>query len=184
MGQNIIKWNCHGLKANINELFLFITQEYPSVICFHETFLKPGDNINSKNYQLFNYIYDSGYRASGEVSVFIRNDTPHIIVNLKTNIEAVVIKATMHKVANICSIYSPPSNDIDENEVKKQFDQLPKPFILLEDFNSHNTRWGVKTQTKGQKSRKRSSLKLICAYLTMAHLHMSSHLAEIPRPLI
>ena len=84
-----------------------------------------GDNINIKNYQLFNYIYDSGCRTSGRVSVLIRNDTPHSKVNIKKNIETVTIKATLHKAVNICSIYIPPSNDIDENEVKTLIDQMP-----------------------------------------------------------
>ena len=129
MGQKITPWNCHGLKANINELLLLITQERPAIICLQETFLKPGYNINIKNYQLFNYVYDSGYRASGGVSVLIRNDIPHSKVNIKTNIQAVAIKATLHKAVNICSIYIPPSDDIDGNEVKKLVDQLPQPFI-------------------------------------------------------
>ena len=36
---------------------------------------------------------------------------------------------------NICSIYIPPSDDIDKNELKKLIGQLPRPFILLGDFS-------------------------------------------------
>ena len=77
MGQKIIQWNCRGLKANINELLLLITQECPSIICLQETFLKHCDNINIRNYEMLNYTHDSGGRASGGVSVLIRNDIPH-----------------------------------------------------------------------------------------------------------
>ena len=86
----------------------------------------------------------------GGLSVLIRNDIPHSKVNIKTNIQAVTIKATLHKEVNMCSIYIPPSDDIDENEVKKLTDQLLKPFILLGDFNSHNTLWCAKTNKTGK----------------------------------
>ena len=52
---------------------------------------------------------------------------------------------------SICSIYIPPSDDIDKNELKKLIDQLPRPFILFGDFNRHNTKWGCKdTNKKGK----------------------------------
>ena len=151
MGRKIIQWNCRGLKANINELLLLITQECPSIICLQETFPKHWDNINIRNCEMFNYTHGSGGRAFGGVSVLIRKDIPHSKINITTNIQAVAIKATLHKAVNICSIYSPPSDDIDKNELKKLIDQLPRPFILLGDFNSHNTLWGCKdTNKKGQ----------------------------------
>ena len=37
---------------------------------------------------------------------------PHSKVNIKTNIQAVAIKATLHGTVNIFSIYIPPSDDI------------------------------------------------------------------------
>ena len=36
----------------------------------------------------------------------------------------------------------------DKNELKKLIDQLPRPLILLGDFNSHNTLWGCKDPNK------------------------------------
>ena len=96
MSQKIIQWNCCGLKANINELFLLITQKCTVVISTQETFLKQGDNINIKNYQLFNYIYDFRCWTSGRVSVLIRNDIPHSKLNINTNIQAVAIKTILH----------------------------------------------------------------------------------------
>ena len=146
MRRKTIQWNWRGLKTNINDLLLLITQECPSIICLQETFLIHCDNINIRNYEMFNYTRDSGGRASGGVLVLIRKDIPHSKINITTNIQAVAIKATLHK-----AIYIPPSDDIDKNELKKLIDQLPRPFILLGDFNSHNTLWGCKdTNKKGR----------------------------------
>ena len=67
----------------------------------------------------------------------------HLLVSVSHHV-------TLHKAVNICSKYIPPSNDIDENEVKKLVNQLPKHFILLGDFNSHNTLWECKDKQKGK----------------------------------
>ena len=51
----------------------------------------------------------------------------------------------------MCSIYLPPSLPIDIKKLDHLIDQLPKPFILMGDFNSHNTFWGCKdTNDKGR----------------------------------
>ena len=99
---------------------------------------------------MFNYTHDSGGRASGGVSVLIRKDIPDSKINITTNIKAVAIKVTLYKAVNICSIYIPSSDDINKNELKKLIDQLPIPFILLGDFNCHNTLWGCKDTKKGK----------------------------------
>ena len=70
---------------------------------------------------MFNYTHDSGGRASGGVSVLIRNDIPYSKINI-TNIQVVAIKAAPYKAVNICSICIPPSDDIDKNELKKLID--------------------------------------------------------------
>ena len=59
---------------------------------------------------------------------------------------------TLHRtIHNICSIYIPPHDAINESEINKILQQLPTPFILLGDFNSHNTTWGCRsTNHKGQ----------------------------------
>ena len=79
-----------------------------------------------------------GGRASGGVSVLIQNDILHSKINITTHIQAVAIKDILQKAVNICSIYVPPSDDSDMNELKKLIDQLPRLFILFGDFNRHN----------------------------------------------
>ena len=99
--------------------------------CLQETFLKQDDNINIKNCYLLNYIHDSGCRTSGGASVLIRNNLPYSKVNIKANIQTVALKATLHKAVNICSMSTPPNDDINENELKKLVGPLPKPSEVL-----------------------------------------------------
>ena len=63
----------------------------------------------------------------------------------------IAVKVTLHKSINICSIYIPPYDPINESKLNKLIEQIPKPHILLGDFNSHNTVWGcLQTNKKGK----------------------------------
>lgn len=58
--------------------------------------------------------------------------------------------STLPKRITICNIYFPPNLQFDIEELNNLIPQLPKPFILLGDFNSHNKIWGSNfTSTKG-----------------------------------
>ena len=72
----IIQWNCRGYKANYNELQLLITEENPTIICLQETLKKSNDKTNMKNYEQYDYIHDTGLRASGGVSILTRKNIP------------------------------------------------------------------------------------------------------------
>ena len=64
---------------------------------------------------------------------------------------AIAVKVTLHRTINICSLYIPPHDTINENELNNILKQLPTPFILLGNFNSHNTMWGCRsTNQKGK----------------------------------
>ena len=82
MDHNIISWNCRGLKHNFNEVKLILAQHNPQVVCLQETYLKEDDTTSFKNYTGYHSyaLQDSG-KATGGVSVLIRNDTliPHLI---------------------------------------------------------------------------------------------------------
>ena len=60
----------------------------------------------------------------------------------------IAVKTTLHKPVNICSIYIPPHNPINNEKLNKQ-NKFLNPHILLGDINSHNTIWGcLKTNKK------------------------------------
>ena len=69
-------WNCRGYKANYDELQLLITEQNPTIICRQETLKKSNDKTNMKNYEQYDYIHDTGLRASGGVSILIRKNIP------------------------------------------------------------------------------------------------------------
>jgi len=104
----ILQWNIRGLQANREELDLLSSNLDPTVICLQETFLKENRNINFK-------YYSSYHRCASEVngivhrgsSVLVKATTPHRQIKLKTNLQAIVIRATLGKTITVCSIYLP-----------------------------------------------------------------------------
>ena len=51
----------------------------------------------------------------------------------------------------IHSFILPPHSPIDIKKVERLINQLPKPFILMGDFNSHHTLWGcIDTNDNGR----------------------------------
>lgn len=139
------------MRANINELLLLIADINPAVICLQEIFLKSDNKTNLKEYQHFTYIKDSNLRASGGTSILVRNNVPHSHINLKTDLQAIAVRITLHKQIDICSIYIPPNAEINKDKLQEIIGQLSAPYPLLGDFNSHNTIWGCKkTNRRGK----------------------------------
>ncbi len=112
MKNTIIQWNCRGLKANYNEILLLLNKYDPALLCLQETFLKDTDNITFKNYSLFNTYLQNVDRASGGVSIAVNNRAPHRNIPLNTNLQAIAVSVTLHRVITFCSIYIPPNTKL------------------------------------------------------------------------
>ena len=139
------------MKANFNELLLLLTGLCPSVICLQETYLKPTDNLNIRGYTLYNHIHQAGDRVSGGSSIVVNNSIPQSLIPLNTNLQAVAVKVTLHRTIHVCSIYLPPGDRFNMADIEHLISQLPKPFIIMGDFNSHSNVWGCRdTDQKGR----------------------------------
>ena len=147
----IIQWNIRGARVNYSELLLLITKYCPAIICFQETHLKNNTSINIKNYYLYNYIKQHTDRSCGGSSIIINNNIPHSEITLNTNMQAVAISATLYKTITVCSVYIPPNEEPKELELNKLIEQLPRPFFIMGDFNSHNEICEVRKPTKRAK---------------------------------
>ena len=77
----------------------------------------------------------------------------YMVVTIQhSELQVIAVKATLHKPINICCIHLPPHDPIHNQKLDKLIVQIPKPHILLGDFNCHNTIWGCqKNQQKGHR---------------------------------
>ena len=145
MAHKIIQWNCRGLGSNYNDLAILLQEHSPSAVCLQETNLKPNTNINFKNYSIINCFGPANNeRACWGVSILVKDGTPHQQITLNTTLQAVAVNINCHRPMTICSVYLPPSRSVDVVEFRQLVNQLPKPFMLLGDFNGHHTMWGCR----------------------------------------
>ena len=139
MPNKILHWNCRGIRANYEELLLLLNKYNPKVVCLQETFLKHKNPLNIKHFQSYNHLYKDGQTTSGGVSILVRKDVPHQQINIDRELQVFAVKTTFHKPVNICSIYIPPHDPINDKKLDKLVELIPKPHILLGDLNSHDT---------------------------------------------
>src|ERR1044071_2090003 len=143
----LIQWNCRGLMANRDEIRYLLNTYAPAALCLQETMLSQQTIINYKYYASYNISKQSNDRPSGGVAVLISSFYPHSHIILNTNLQAVAIRLSLHKIISVCSIYLPPNTPLDKAELSVLIDQLPRPAMLLGDFNAHNSLWGSSHMT-------------------------------------
>ena len=95
--KSIIQWNCRGFKANYNEILILTTLLSTIVFCLQETFLKTTDNINFKNYSLYNHIATENQKASGGSSILVKSNVPHRQIDINGNLQAVAPRSLVDK---------------------------------------------------------------------------------------
>ena len=151
MTNHILQWNCRSVKANFEELNLLINEQKPVAVCLQETFLRDSDKFSLKYHACYFKHCGGGDKASGGVAVIVNNSVPHHSIKLDSSLQAVAVSISLNKTITLCSVYLPPSSPIDIKKVDNLIYQLPKPFILMGDFNSHHTLWGcTNTNDKGR----------------------------------
>ena len=139
----ILQWNCRGIRANYEGLQQLLMNHNPKIVFLQETFLKESSAIKFKQYHPYNH-FNKTETVSGDVLIQVRKDIPQSQIHVDTDPQAIIVKATLHN----CSIYIPPHDPISDSKMNKLLQQIPKPYLLLRDLNSHSTMGGQKTDKK------------------------------------
>lgn len=96
-----------------------------------------------KNFTCYNKNRTDCKAASGGVTILIKNNIYSKEIKLNTEVEAIAVKITLNnRSITICNIYLSNRYDINTASIEQIINQLPKPHIILGDFNRHNTLWG------------------------------------------
>ena len=85
---------------------------------------------------------DIGGRACGGVSVLVRDGIPSSECTLNTSLQAKAVTISTSKTITICSLYLPPSKNLNIVLLTRLIAQLPTPFVICGDFNGHSVTWG------------------------------------------
>jgi len=142
----ILQWNLNGFYKKLDELKILISEIQPTVICLQETNFK--NNITGKlpNYTGYSKNRTEGLRASGGATIYVKTEFPCKIININSHLEVIAVRVKLnHLELNLCNIYLPNQHSFDQIDITNILKQIPSPFIITGDFNSHNTRWGSKS---------------------------------------
>ena len=148
---NILQWNCRGLRSRREEIEILITKYTPAVLCIQETMLK-ANNQQQQSFKSYSAYYSSTDNGSGGVGILVKNTHLHRKLPLVSNLQAIAVSVTIGKKAySICSVYIPPCYNLQLQDLDDIKNQLPGPVIFMGDFNAHNPFWGCSyTNTKGK----------------------------------
>ena len=134
---SIFQWNMRGLEANREQLQLLVKQFSPAVLCLQECL---SSTVSFSPYQLVSSLDKSEHRRG--VSLLCHPSVLASPVSLDTPLEAVAARVSLEKTVTVCCLYLSPSYSIDKRALTALIEQLPRPFLLLGDFNAHSPLWG------------------------------------------
>lgn len=85
------------------------------------------------------------------MAIFIKDNIESEEINLNTQLEAIAITAKLQNKICICNVHLPDSTPFTQQDLMLLISQLPKPYIIVGDFNSRNILWGCRyTDIRGK----------------------------------
>lgn len=116
----------------------------PEIIALQETSIN-NKNSNVLNWNIPNYNFYSNkhkFNLSG-CGIYIKNTIIHREISLNTDIDCIAIEViNRNQTTTIVSIYLKPGVRIKSRKIQSLINQIKQSYILMGDFNSHNTLWG------------------------------------------
>ncbi|GFU38113.1 probable RNA-directed DNA polymerase from transposon X-element [Trichonephila clavipes] len=92
-----------------------------------------------------------GSSVSGGICIFTSLDFPSSALPLHTWLQVVAVRIHSTSLITVCCLYLPSNAVIHQQDLNNLVDQLPAPFVILDDFNGHSTLWGsVKMNPRGR----------------------------------
>ena len=171
----ILQWNIRGLNCNVHELSLLLKDINSNVICLSETKLSENQSFSLKGYSAYHNIYTEGEIACGGASILVKKATLHKVIPIKTSLQAIAVRATLHRPITICSLYLPPSSKPSRRDLENLLEQLPAPFLLVGDFNARSPMWGnPDTNRKGNMVEDFLLKNNVCLLNDCSHTHLDS----------
>ena len=139
-----LQWNIRSVNSNYEDLKLLVHNHHPKVVALQDTvkdFTFSGYHVYHKK-----LINDS---SPGGVALMIENSLVSSEIDLLTDLEASAVRVSVSKKTfTFCSLYLYPSICYSKIVIENLFDQLPRPAVIMGDFNAHNPLWGSSTSNR------------------------------------
>ena len=98
--------------------------------------------LGEERLSLWGYTLLRGDCPAVEAALLINQRVVHTELTLNSPLHATAATVTLNKTFTICSIYLTPNEIITKPILEHLIYQLPRPFLLVGDFNAHSPEWG------------------------------------------
>jgi exonuclease III len=152
--KSFLQWNANGLNSNkVNQLKILLDKYKPIVVAIQETKFHEDKIFQLKGYNIFarNHPNDSKLPHGGIITM-IKEEYHAEPIPLKTVFQANAIKIDFPVKMTFCNIYLHHDDEVNDNNLENLVSQLGENFLLLGDFNAHNTLWGSKVSNSRGKT--------------------------------
>ena len=148
----VLQWNARGLISKWALIKPFLMETKCDVLCIQESHFFPIDtyDFDLPNYTAYN-VYATGERKHGGATVYVSNDLPHYQICLQSTLQAVACSLRLGNTKlSICSLYLPPTETLNYDDLDQLLNELPEPLLLCTDANSRHFLWGAdRCDTRG-----------------------------------
>ena len=142
LADRVLQWNVRGVRARQQDISILIKELNPSCLCLQELKLPNNTKYNISNlYKSYLKLPNDNETPKGGTLIAIKTNISHHQIQLNTNLQAVAVSLATGKIKSLCSIYLPPDEHFTEDQMNELFDQLPRPTLIVGDFNAHNPLW-------------------------------------------
>ena len=131
-----MQWNIRGAKSNFEELKLLLHKTNVPIVALRDC------KLGEEQFSLRGYTLLRGDCPAREAALLINQRVVHTELTLNSPLHATAATVTLNKTFTICSIYLTPGESISKPILENLINQLPKPFLLVGDFNAHSPEWG------------------------------------------
>ena len=138
----ILQWNVQVVRNKKDEILDLIEIYKLNIIAVQESKLSEGVNFRISNYNIVRRDGTFNHTHEG-VATLIHASIPYEAAVLNTPMQAIAVRVRLHKVITICNIYSLRSQVLNCQLLEDIHRQLPKPVIILGDFNAYKFMWVV-----------------------------------------
>ena len=139
------------------------------IACLQETLLGDSQWQPPRHFKLERSPHFGGNNSRG-VALVLHSSLQYSRLHLNTTLEVVAATVRVQKKYSICSIYLSPNTRINKGEIRDIIHQLPRPFILLGDFNGKHPLWDPHN-TSDHRGRDIENLILEDSLITMENPH-------------
>ena len=133
--ENLVQWNIRGVKSNFEELKLLLHKSNVPIVALQDC------KLGEEQLSLRGYTLLGGDCRAGEAALLINQRVVHTELTLNSPLHASAATVILNKTFTICSIYLTPNKIITKAILENLIDQLPRPFLLVGDFNAHSPEW-------------------------------------------